>query len=86
IAVPARRVVETVRALPETQVTLSADASNKVAILTETGEYRLTGESSEEFPSIPEFHGQEQFTLSAETLRRMISKTLFAVSTDELRP
>ena len=86
IAVPARRVLETVRALPETQVTLSADASHKVAIVTETGEYRLTGESSEEFPSIPQMRGDKQITLPAETLRRMISKTLFAVSTDELRP
>ncbi|MFQ5797113.1 MAG: DNA polymerase III subunit beta, partial [Bacteroidota bacterium] len=86
IAVPARRVLETVRALPETQVTLSADPSNKVTIVTETGEYRLTGESSEEFPSVPQIKGDEQITLPAEILRRMISKTLFAVSTDELRP
>ncbi|MEE9225227.1 MAG: DNA polymerase III subunit beta [Bacteroidota bacterium] len=86
IAVPARRVVETVRALPETQVTLTADPSNKVTIVTETGEYRLTGESSEEFPSVPQIKGDEQITLPAEILRRMISKTVFAVSTDELRP
>lgn len=86
IAVPARRVLETVRALSETQVTISADASNKVSIVTETGEYRLMGESSEEFPGIPQFKGSEQITLGSEVLRRMIGKTLFAVSTDELRP
>lgn len=86
IAVPARRVLETVRALPETQVTFSADSSNKVAILTETGQYRLTGESSEEFPSVPQFKGDQQMAMPAEMLRRLIAKTLFAVSTDELRP
>ena len=86
VAVPARRVLETVRALPETQVTVTADASHKVVITTETGEYKLNGESSDDFPGVAQSRGEQQIILPAETLRRMISKTLFAVSSDELRP
>ncbi len=87
IAVPARRLVETVRALPDVVVNFQADPpTNKVVMKTEYGEYKLTGESSEEFPTIPEFESKEELTFEYEDLRRMINKTLFAVSTDELRP
>jgi DNA polymerase-3 subunit beta len=87
IAVPARRLTETVRALPDINVNFQADtSSNKIVMRTETGEYKLTGESSEEFPSIPEFEGEDEISIESDDLRRMINKTLFAVSTDELRP
>ncbi|MEK6572306.1 MAG: DNA polymerase III subunit beta, partial [Bacteroidota bacterium] len=87
IAVPARRFTETVRALPDVPVTFHADlTSNKIVMRTETGEYKLTGEPSEEFPSIPEFEAEDEIAIESEDLRRMINKTLFAVSTDELRP
>ena len=87
IALPARRFTETVRALPDIDVTFHADIpSNKIVMSTEMGEYKLTGESSEEFPSIPGFESEEEITLPNEDLRRIINKTVFAVSTDELRP
>jgi DNA polymerase-3 subunit beta len=87
IAAPARRLTETVRALPDVTVNFQADtSSNKIVMRTETGEYKLTGESSEEFPSVPEFEGEDELTIESEDFRRTINKTLFAVSTDELRP
>jgi DNA polymerase-3 subunit beta len=87
IAVPARRLMETVRALPEVQVVFSADlSSNKVKMLTETGEYNFMGESHEEFPTMPQFKGEEKISLNSGTLHRLLSKTVFAVSNDELRP
>jgi DNA polymerase-3 subunit beta len=87
IAVPARRLTETVRALPDVTVNFQADtSSNKIVMRTETGEYKLTGESSEEFPSIPEFEAEDELTIESEDFHRTINKTLFAVSTDELRP
>jgi DNA polymerase-3 subunit beta len=87
ITVPARRLTETVRALPDVTVNFQADtSSNKIVMRTETGEYKLTGDSSEEFPAVPEFEGEDEITIESEDLRRTINKTLFAVSTDELRP
>lgn len=88
IAVPARRLVDTVRALPEDkQVRFQADTSNnKIILKTEFGEYKLTGESAEEFPTIPEFESKDEIALEHKDLHGMINKTLFAVSTDELRP
>lgn len=87
IAIPAKRLTETVRSLPITDIQFIIDtASNKIIMTTSTGEYKLAGESSDNFPSLPSFKGIEEIKLDTESLRRMISKTSFAVSSDELRP
>jgi DNA polymerase-3 subunit beta len=87
IAVPARRMMETIRALPDVQLLFTADlSSNKIKMVTDTGEYSLMGESSEEFPTIPQFKGEDKIHLNGDLLRRLLSKTIFAVSSDELRP
>src|SRR5512139_1886030 len=45
IAVPAKRILDTVRALPEVQLIFHADeSSNKIKMVTESGEYNLVGE------------------------------------------
>lgn len=87
IAVPAKKLFETVRALPNIDIEFHADEkNNKILMRTDSGEYKLTGESSENFPTIPLFKGKENVDIDNESLRRMIGKTIFAVSTDELRP
>lgn len=87
IAVPAKRLMETVRALPETDIVFSADESTKkIKMITESGEYNTIGESSEEYPAIPEFKGEREINLPGSLLGGMINKTIFSVSTDELRP
>ncbi len=87
ITIPAKRLMETIRSLPELQVIFIADlSSNKVKMITDTGEYTLMGESSEEFPTIPQFKGENQMTFDGNVLRRMIMRTVFSVSSDELRP
>jgi DNA polymerase-3 subunit beta len=87
IAIPAKRMTDTIRALPDTGVSFHIDTvSNKVRIVTDNGEYVLTGESAKDFPSVAEFKGNHQEKLESEALKKIIHRTLFAVSTDELRP
>jgi DNA polymerase-3 subunit beta len=87
IAVPAKRVMDTIRALPDVQLVFHADhSSHKVRMITESGEYNLVGESSEEFPTTPQFKSENEVTLNAHLLGAIIARTLFSVSTDELRP
>jgi DNA polymerase-3 subunit beta len=87
IAIPAKRIIDTVRSLPDMQLMFSVDVeNNKIKMLTDNGEYVLTGESSEEFPVTPEFKGDNEVTIDAEILKRLIYRTSFAVSNDELRP
>lgn len=87
IAIPAKRLFETIRSLPALDVDVDINLSNnKIIMLTDGGEYKLTGESSENYPTIPSFKGSEELEIDTDLLRRLISKTVFAVSADELRP
>ena len=87
VAIPAKRIFDTVRALPDTNIVFTIDTeSNKIKMKTENGEYTLTGESSEEFPSNPEFKGESELPFDVPVLQKFIGTTLFAVSADELRP
>ena len=75
MAVPAKKLMETVRSLPLTQVEFHADmSSNKIDMSTDNGQYKLTGESSDNYPAIPEFKAQDEFKIDNETLRRLIAK------------
>ena len=87
IAVPARRFSETIRSLPNTDIEFVADTqSNKILTKTVNGEYKLTGEASDNFPTLPTFEGKSKIEMEGDILRRLINKAAFAVSTDELRP
>ena len=87
IAVPAKRLFETVRALPSTDVGFAAEPEkNRIVMSTANGEYKLTGESSENYPQLPSFKGNDELEIDNDTLRRLIGKSVFAVSSDELRP
>ena len=86
VAVPAKRIFDTVRALPNVAVDFTMDANFKITLKTPTGEYKLTGESSDDYPSIPTFKSETEIEMTPDTLRGLINKSAFAVSMDELRP
>lgn len=88
IAIPAKRLLDTIKALPESaapKFTIDT-TTNKIKITTENGEYALTGESAKEFPAVPQFKSTGEITIENSSLKRIIHRTAFAVSTDELRP
>ncbi len=87
IAIPAKRILDTLRALPDSEITLNADInSNKIKITTENGEYSITGESAKDFPTAPQFKATDDLNIETSVLKSIIARTAYAVSTDELRP
>jgi DNA polymerase-3 subunit beta len=48
-------------------------------------EYRMLGMAAEEFQELPDVSGARLFTVEPATLKGMIDKTIYAVSTDETR-
>lgn len=87
MAVPAKRLLDTMRSLPNTEISFSADlSSNKIIMKTQNGEYKLSGEPSDNFPTIAKFKSSEELQIDQELFKRLINKTSFAVSSDELRP
>jgi len=87
IAVPAKILLDTLKALPSQPITFAVDErSFSVEITSAYGKYRLAGEDGLSFPTIPEEEAVEAVELSGAVLAQGINKTLFATSSDELRP
>ena len=87
ITIPAKRLLDTMRSLPDTSAVFTIDTTtNKIKISTENGEYNLTGENAKDFPPAPVFSGGLEFSIDSNELSGIIHRTAFAVSTDELRP
>ena len=87
VVIPAKRLIETLRALPSTDINVTADMdNNKIVITTTSGEYKLTGESSDTYPTMPKINVTDEIKIDNDVMRRLITKTMFAVSSDELRP
>lgn len=85
VAIPAKIVHEIVRELPDVPLQISSDESNRVTINTDRGVYRISGEAKDEFPRTIVEEGNGGFSIDVDQLQRMINKTIFAVSIDELR-
>lgn len=87
VAVPAKILIDTLKALPEQPITVAVDNETFGITLTSAyGKYRLAGENGQDYPRIPQADAVDSVQVSANTLSQAIGKTLFATSSDELRP
>src|SRR3954467_6574268 len=83
--VPAHTFFEIVRKLPEgSQVELSA-AEGKMQVVAGRSRFNLSTFPRDDFPVIAEGELPTRFELPAVTLRQIIDKTRFAISTEETR-
>lgn len=86
VAVPAKFLNEIIRELGNEKITFEQESGYRVKLTTERGEYRIVGEPSTDFPLMPVEENMSSFEIEKKVFRRMIEKSLFAVSNDELRP
>jgi DNA polymerase III subunit beta len=86
IAVPARRLLDTLRALPDLPLQFASDAQNNIELKTDQGRYKMVGFDGGDYPALPALEGEREIETSGEMVRRAITKTGFAVSRDALRP
>ncbi|HPA36083.1 MAG TPA: DNA polymerase III subunit beta [Chitinophagales bacterium] len=87
VAIPARILLDSLKALPEQPITIAVEeTTNGIEITTDNGKYKLSGENSADFPKEPVAEGVDEVKLPASVLYKGVNKTLFAVSNDELRP
>lgn len=86
IAITAKILLDTLKALPEQPVTFEVDESAKAITIASTyGKYKLAGDSAEDFPELPALEDVESIDLDSDVLSKALNKTLFATSNDELR-
>lgn len=86
VCIPAKRLLEILRQLPNIPVYFEVDDRNNVRFKTDKGDYKLVGEQASDFPELPHMGSGVTFETTAAIIKDSIKKTSFAVSTDDLRP
>ena len=86
IVLPGKLMMDILREMPDTELTFKVDNNFKVSINSAFGEYKISGQNVTDYPNIPSLETEEIIKVKNEYLKRMIEKTLYACSTDNLRP
>ena len=87
IAIPAKLLLDTLRGLPEQPITINIDTETfGTEILTDNGRYKLSGENPIDFPKLPTVSKNMSVDMTSDVLLGAINNTVFATSTDDLRP
>lgn len=85
VTVNAKKIYEIIREVPSEQVQLKRLDNDWVEIRSGKSVFKIVGTDAKEFPQFPKFEGKSLSTTPASTVRQMIERTIFAVSTDETR-
>ncbi|KPK82165.1 MAG: hypothetical protein AMS25_03420 [Gemmatimonas sp. SM23_52] len=85
ITLPAKKVADIARELPDAPVQLQSDGG-RVALVCGSSRFRLHSLPAEEYPTFPEVRFREAWRLRSGELQRLSSHTTFAVSSEETRP
>jgi DNA polymerase-3 subunit beta len=85
VSVPARKLFEIVRELPEAEIRVTKKENNWVTLTCEKSAFNLVGINPEEFPPLPQFKEEDLHPFPTKDLREMIDRTAFAASTEESR-
>lgn len=86
IALNSKMFGEIIRRLPEGDVLINVnDTNNVTTIKCGNSEFNIQGMESDEYPAVPEIEESYRFSMTQEKLKKMIRKTIFAVSQNESR-
>jgi len=85
VSIPARKLFEIVRELPEAEIHLTKRENNWVTLDCEKSIFNIAGINSEEFPPLPKFSEEDFHSFPIRELKEMIERTAFAASTEESR-
>jgi DNA polymerase-3 subunit beta len=86
VCIPAKILMDSLKNLADQPLTFNIDKNFGVEITSDNGKYKVMGENPDNFPKEPAADDANSFTMSSAALLTAINKTLFAVSTDDLRP
>ena len=84
LTLPAKKLYEIIKALPETDVRIEED-KNGVKVAADRFDSRMQTLPREDFPTMPEATGTHSATLQRDVLRHMVSKTQFAITGEDTR-
>lgn len=86
IAISSKMFGEIIRRFPSGDVLVSVNEDNNVMLLRcAKSEFNIQGLDAKDYPSVPEVEEIYNFSISQESLKRMIRKTIFASSANEAK-
>ena len=84
LTLPAKKLFEIVKALPDTEVLIQED-KNGVKVAADRFESRLQTMSRDDFPAMPDGGGTADAMLPRDITRQMVAKTQFAITGEDTR-
>ncbi len=84
LTLPAKKLYEIIKALPETDVRIEED-KNGVKVAADRFDSRMQTLPREDFPSLPEATGSYSASLGRDVLKQMVAKTQFAITGEDTR-
>ena len=85
VTLPARKLYEIVRALPDAEIRISEPTTGTVNVTAERFNSRIQTLPREDFPSMPDAGGATTAHLASAPLAEMIAKTQFAITGEDTR-
>jgi DNA polymerase-3 subunit beta len=84
LTLPAKKLYEIVKSLPETDIRITED-KNGVKVAAERFDSRMQTLPREDFPTLPESAGGATVALPPSALKEMVAKTQFAITGEDTR-
>jgi DNA polymerase-3 subunit beta len=85
VTLPVKRLATIVRELPSMEVAFDGAEGHQVKLTSGGSTFKIMGLGKDEFPPLPEFGDDKNFTLMQEELAGMLKSVSYAQSTDETR-
>lgn len=86
IILPGKLIMDILREMPDTELTFKVDDNFKINLNSNFGEYKISGQNVADYPNVPALETEDTIQIKNEYFKRMIEKTIYACSTDNLRP
>ena len=85
VTVPARKLFDLIRNLPEADVALKLMDNNYLGVTCERSTFRLVAQPAEDFPTVPKVEGKGEVSVPLDLWKRFSRKVFYAVSAEETR-
>jgi DNA polymerase III subunit beta len=85
VTVPARKLFDLIRNLPEAEVSLKLMDNHYLGVTCERSNFRLVAQPAEDFPTVPKVEGKGEIAFPLDVWKRVSKKVLYAVSAEETR-
>lgn len=86
VALNARMFTDIVRRMPGEFIYIQVDDNNIAVIKSGKAEFKIVGQSGDEFPFLPHVEKNEGCKIESSLLKDMIRQTIFSTATDETKP